>query len=77
MDGCRDYPTKRSKSGKDKYMISLIYIIQNLVQSLKSYLQNRNWHTDIENKPMVPKGDRGEGEREMRRLGLIYTHCYT
>ena len=64
-----------SKSEKGKDMVSLMYVIQNLAQSLKSYLLNRNLHADIENKLTVPKGDREEGEREIRRL--IYTHYYT
>ena len=38
-------------------------------------LTKQNRPTDIENKLMVTKGE-NEGEGEIRRLGLTYTHCY-
>ena len=40
------------------------------------YLQNRNRVTDVENKMMVTKGEKGWGERQIGGLGWIYTHCY-
>ena len=50
-----------SKSEKGKDMVSLMYVIQNLAQSLKSYLQNRNWVTDIGNKYSYQGGEGVEG----------------
>ena len=40
-----------------------------------TYLQNINRVTDVENKLMVTKGERG-GEGQLGRLGLTYTHYY-
>ena len=68
MDGPREYHTKWNMSEKDKY-----YMISLHVESKKwykwTYLQNRNRHTDIENKFTVTKG-----KREVRRdkLGIWY-----
>ena len=65
MDGPRDYHTKWSKPDKDKY--HMIYDIHHFyVESKKkwykwTYIQNRNRPTDIENKLMVTKGERGGG----------------
>ena len=72
MDGPRDYYTKwRSQIEKDKYhMISLICDIcgmwnlcmSNLLKKLYKlpYLQNRNRLTDVVNKLMITKRERGE-----------------
>ena len=62
MVGPRDY-TKWSKSEKDKYpMISLICgIWKKWCRWI--YLLNRNRLTDIENKLMVNKGERGRGDK--------------
>ena len=55
-----------SNTEKDKYhMISLIYGYKKMKQT---YLQTINRLTDIENKLMVTKGARREGERE--KLGV-------
>ena len=57
MDGSRDYHTKWSKSEKDKYHITYMW---NLRKWYKwTYLQNRNRLTDIENKFMATKAERG------------------
>ena len=58
MDGPRDYHTKWSKPDKDKYHLH--------VESKKkwynwTYIKNRHRPTDIENKLMVTKGERGGG----------------
>ena len=49
------------------------------MESKKNYtneiIQNRNRHTDIENKLMVTKGERAEGK--IRSMRLIETHYYT
>ena len=34
------------------------------------YIQNRNRLTDLENKPVVSKGKRGGGERQIRDIGI-------
>ena len=60
IDGLRDYHTKWSKSDKDKYHD--ITYMWNLKKWYKwTYLQTRNRCTDIENKFMVTKGERGWG----------------
>ena len=41
------------------------------------YEQNRNRVTDIENKLMVIKGGREEGEKQIRGMGLTDTNYYT
>ena len=56
MDGLRNYHTKWSKSEKDKYhMISFIHGDM----TLWTYLENRIPLTDVENKPIVAKGEGG------------------
>ena len=34
------------------------------------YIQNRNRLTDVGNKPVVSKGKRGEGEGQIRDIGI-------
>ena len=60
MDGPRDCHTEWSKSEKNKYH-DIVYM-WNLKKCHKwTYLQNRNRLTDIDNKLMVTKGERGGG----------------
>ena len=60
MDGPRNYHTKWSKSDLDKYhVISLTCRIKKKIQM--NYLQIRNRLTDIENKLMITKRERGGG----------------
>ena len=60
-----DYHTKWSKPSKDKYPMTLwhcLYVESKKKKKSKwTYLQNRNWLTDIEKKFMVTKGERGGG----------------
>ena len=62
MDGCRDYHTKWSKSGRERQIPYDIAYMWNLKYDAKrTYLRNRNRFTDIENKLMVTKEERGWG----------------
>ena len=54
---------------KDKYYIISFYVY--FKNNTKKLFTNKNRLTDIENKPMVTKG---EGERIKRSLELINTH---
>ena len=59
MDGPRDYHTNWSKPDKDKYhMILLIYELKKKKYKW-THLQNRKRLTNVENKFMVTKGERG------------------
>ena len=59
MDGPRDYHAKWSKSERER-QISYIAYMWNLKAWYKwTYLQNKNRLTDIKNKLMVTKGERG------------------
>ena len=63
MDGPGDYHTKWSRSYRERQISYDIAYMQNLKKWYKwIYLQNRNRLTDIENKLMVTKKERG-GER--------------
>ena len=64
MDGPRDYHTKWSKSDRERQISYDIIYMRNLkkIQYKWTHLQNRNRLTDIENKPMVTKGEKGWGE---------------
>ena len=74
MDGPGDYHTKWSQSGRERQIYDLTYM-WNLKKWYKgAYLQNSNRLTDIENKPMVTKGEGGDGW--IRSLGLTDTHHY-
>ena len=61
MDRPRDYPTKWSKSDKDKYyMISLVCEIWK--KNRNELIYKTETDTDFENKLVVTKGERwGEG----------------
>ena len=70
MGGPRDYHTKWSKSDRERqisyvitYMISYdITYMWNLKKWCKwTYLPNRNRVTDVENRLMVTRGERGGG----------------
>ena len=62
MDGPRDYHTKWSKSDRERQISYDIAYMWNLKTWYKwTYLQNRSGLTDIENKLMVTKGERGGG----------------
>ena len=71
MDGSRDYHIKWSKSEKDKD--NMILFICGILKNDKkwTFLPNRNRPTDIKNKLMVTKGERGA---IIRSLGLADTH---
>ena len=57
----RDYHTSEvSQTERDKYFINYMWNLKKKRYKW-TYLQNRNRLTDIENKPMVTKGERGEG----------------
>ena len=69
MDGPRDYHTKWSESDRERQISYDITYMWNLKKWYKwSYLQNRNGLTDIENKLMVTKGERGSGGKD--KLGV-------
>ena len=58
MDGPRDYHIKWNKTDWERKILYNITYMLNLKKWHKwTYLQNRNRLTDIENKPMVTKGD--------------------
>ena len=58
-----------SKSDGERQIIYDFTYIWNLKKRYKwTYLQNRNRHTDLENKLMVTKGDSGDGGRD--KLGI-------
>ena len=61
LDGPRDYHTKWSQPGRERQICNITYM-WNLKKWYKwSYLQDGKILTDIENKLMVTKGDRGRG----------------
>ena len=55
----RNYHTKWSKSDKDKYHMVLFMNVKNGIK--RSYLQNKNRLTEIENKLMFTQGEREAG----------------
>ena len=60
MDGPQDYYAKWNKPNRERqisYEITYMWIIK----IKRIYLQNTSIPTDIENKLMVTKGQRGEG----------------
>ena len=63
MHGLREYHTKWSKPDGERQIPYDIAYMRNLKTWYKwTYIQNRNRSTDIENKPMVTKGERwGKG----------------
>ena len=65
MDGPRDYHTKWSKSDRERQISYDIAYMWNLKEKKRhkwTYFKNRKRLTDIENKLMVTKGERGVGE---------------
>ena len=78
VDGPRECHTEWSKSeGKKQISYNNAYM-WNLEKWYRwSYLQSRNRDTDIENKCMDTKGERG-GVGGTGKLGLTHTHywCY-
>ena len=64
-----------SQTQKDKY--HMILLICGILKKKKkrTYLQNRNRLTVLENELMLPVG-KGEGEGQIGSLGLTCTHCY-
>ena len=74
MDGPRDCHTEGSKSEREKqiaYINAYIWTLEKWYRS--SYVQSRNRDTDIENKCMDTKGERGWGGRNWQ-IGIdIYT----
>ena len=64
MDGRRDYPTKWSKSEKERQIPYDIICMWNL-QHKWTHLQNRNRLIDIESRLVVAKGKEGQGRQGM------------
>ena len=54
-------PSEVSQTEKDKY--HMISLLKKMVQG--TYLQNRNRVTDVENKIMVTRGERGTGRDKL------------
>ena len=64
MDGPRDDHTEWSKSDREGQISCDIAYMWNLRKCYKwTYLQNRNRPTEIENKLMVTKGERGRRDK--------------
>ena len=61
MDGPRDYHIKWSKSDRERNIIWYPLYVWSIKGYKWTYLQKRNRLTDIENKLMVTKGERGGG----------------
>ena len=61
MNRPRDYHTKWIKSDRGKQTSYGITYMWNLKIMIQMNLQNRNRFTEIENKLMVTKGERGGG----------------
>ena len=62
MDGPRDYHTRWSKTDRERRISYDIIYMWNLKKWYNwTYIQNRNRPTDIENKLMVTKGEKGGG----------------
>ena len=73
-DGPRECHREWSKSEREKQISYIIAYMWNLEKWCKwSYLQSRNRDTDVENKPMDPKGEGGGWEE----LGDWDWHTYT
>ena len=65
MDGLRDYHTKWSTSERESQTSYDITDMWNLKYDPEELiLQNGNRLTDMENRPVVPKGERGGGGRD-------------
>ena len=73
MDGPGDNHTKWSKSERERQMPYDITYMESKQWYKWTYLQNKNRLTDIENKLMVIKMERGG---YIRDLGLTGVHYY-
>ena len=75
MDGSRNYHTKWTKPDRERQISYDVTYMWNLKKKKKgykwAYLQNRNRHTDIQNK-RIQRIRRGK----IRNLGLMDTHYY-
>ena len=72
MDGPRDCQTEWNKSERERQISYGITYMWNLKEWYKwNYLQNRNRVTDVKNKLMVTKGERGD------KLGDWDWHIHT
>ena len=73
MDWPRDCHTEWSKSDREGQISYDIAYIWNLKKWYKwTYLQNKNWATDVEKKLIITKGQRGG-----YKLGDCDWHTYT
>ena len=61
MDGPRDYHTKWSKPDRERQIYDIAYMWNLKTWYEWTYLHNRKRFTDIENKLMATKGERGLG----------------
>ena len=61
MDGPRDYHTKWSKSGRKRQILYDITYMWNLKNNADQFIYKTETPSDIENKLMVTKGERGGG----------------
>ena len=78
MDGLASY-TKWSKPDTERHISYDIAYTWNLKEKkdINKLIQNRNRPTDMENKFMVIKGERGGGSDKLLSLGLTYMHYCT
>ena len=77
MDGLRDYHTKWSKPGRERQISYDIAYMWSLKKKWYkwTYIQNKSWPTDRENKLIVTKG--GKVGRDKLEFGInIYTLLY-
>ena len=78
MDGPRDCHTEWGKSDGDRQISYDIIYMWNLKKWYKwTYLQNRNRVTDVENKLMVTRAERGERDKLGDWDWNIHTTIYT
>ena len=75
MDGLASF-TKWSKPDTERCISYNIPYMWNLKdeKDANKLIQNRNRLTDMENKFMVIKGEKGGGSDKLPSLGLTYTH---
>ena len=65
MDGPRDYHAKWSKLERERQISYDITYVESKIWYKWTYLQNRNRFTDIEDKFMVTKGEKGWGRDKL------------
>ena len=76
VDGPREYHREWSKSEREKQILYINAYMWDLEKWYRwTVLQGRNWETDVENKCMDTKGEKGE-EGGIRRLGLTHIHYW-